>query len=105
VSVSEEPDHRHCRLLRVRSKRPRRSGAAEQRGEFAPCHVDHGLPSGTRLQRFASSEELWKWIDAHQTELGVGRPHLDRDPPHVAPIDGKEYAAKRGRPIVRKAGL
>ena len=44
----------------------------------------------TRLQRFASSEELWKWIDAHQTELGVGRPYLDRDPPHVAPIDGKE---------------
>jgi hypothetical protein len=26
----------------------------------------------TRLQRFASSEELWKWIDAHETELGVG---------------------------------
>jgi hypothetical protein len=59
----------------------------------------------TRLQRFASSEELWKWIDAHETELGIGRTYLDRDPPHVAPIDGKEYAAKRGRPIVRKAGL
>ncbi len=27
----------------------------------------------TRTQRFASSEELWKWIDAHQTELGVLR--------------------------------
>ena len=59
----------------------------------------------TRLQRFASSEELWKWIDAHETELGVGRPYLDRDPPHVVPLDGKEYAAKRGRPTVRKAGL
>ena len=59
----------------------------------------------TRLQRFASSEELWKWVDAHETELGVGRPYLDRDPPHVTPIDGKEYAAKRGRPTVRKAGL
>ena len=59
----------------------------------------------TRLQRFASSEELWKWIDAHETELGVGRPYLDRDPPHVMPIDGKEYAAKRGRPAVQKAGL
>ncbi len=59
----------------------------------------------TRLQRFASSEELWKWIDAHETELGVGRPYLDRDPPHVAAIDGKEYAAKRGRPVLRKAGL
>jgi hypothetical protein len=59
----------------------------------------------TRLQRFASSEVLWKWVDAHEKELGVGRPYLDRDPPHVAPIDGKEYAAKRGRPAVQKAGL
>ena len=51
----------------------------------------------TRVQRYASSEELWKWIDAHEKELGIGRPYLDRDPPHVAPIDGKEYADKRGR--------
>ena len=57
-----------------------------------------------RLQRYAASEELWKWIDAHEKELGIGRPYLDRDPPHVAPIDGKEYAAKRGRTIVRKTG-
>ena len=56
----------------------------------------------TRMQRFASSEELWKWIDAHEKELGVGRPYLDRDPPHVAPINGKEYAAKRGRPAAAK---
>jgi hypothetical protein len=56
----------------------------------------------TRMQRFASSEELWKWIDAHEKELGVGRPYLDRDPPHVAPVDGKEYAAKRGRPVAAK---
>jgi hypothetical protein len=56
----------------------------------------------TRLQRFASSEELWKWIDAHEKELGIGRPYLDRDPPHVVPIDGKEYAAKRGRPAAAK---
>ena len=56
----------------------------------------------TRIQRFASSEVLWKWIDAHEKELGVGRPYLDRDPPHVAPINGKEYAAKRGRPAAAK---
>jgi hypothetical protein len=59
----------------------------------------------TRLQRFAASEELWKWIDAHERELEVGRPYLDRDPPHVAPIDGREYAAKRGLAAVKKAGL
>jgi len=50
----------------------------------------------TRMERYASSEELWKWIDAHERELGVGRPYLDRDPPHVGPIDGREYAVKRG---------
>jgi len=49
----------------------------------------------TRLERFASSEELWKWIDAHEKELGVGRPYLDHDPPHVGPIDGVEFAVKR----------
>ena len=60
----------------------------------------------TRMQRHASSEELWKWIDAHEKELGIGRPYLDRDPPHVGPIDGKEYADKRGRTNVqKKAGL
>ena len=50
----------------------------------------------TRMQRWASTVELWKWIDAREKELGIGRPYLDRDPPHVGPIDGKEFAAKRG---------
>jgi hypothetical protein len=54
------------------------------------------VKGATRLQRFAASEVLWKWVDAHETELGVGRPYLDRDPPHIGAIDGKEYAAKRG---------
>jgi len=63
----------------------------------------HGLAAdvvsvngGTRAQRWISTENLWKWIDAHEKEFGIGRPYLDRDPPHVAPIDGKEYAAHRG---------
>jgi hypothetical protein len=59
----------------------------------------------TRAERGRSSEILWKWIDAHEKELGIGRPYLDRDPPHVAPIDGKEYAAKRGRAKTQLAGL
>ena len=50
----------------------------------------------TRTQRSISTENLWKWIDAHEKEFGVGRPYLDKDPAHVAPIDGKEYAAHRG---------
>ena len=47
----------------------------------------------TRDQRWASSERLWKWVDARGMEFGIGRPYLGRDPPHVAPADGQEYAA------------
>ena len=50
----------------------------------------------TRSERCSSSERMWKWIDAHGGEFGIGRPYLDKDPPHIAPIDGKEYADKRG---------
>jgi hypothetical protein len=50
----------------------------------------------TRAEQFRASEDLWKWIDAHGKDFGVGRPYLDKDPAHVAPIDGREYVAKRG---------
>jgi hypothetical protein len=63
------------------------------------------LRGETRAQRCTSSESLWKWIDAHEKELGIGRPYLDKDPPHVAPIDGREYADKRGLAQARLAGL
>jgi D-alanyl-D-alanine carboxypeptidase-like protein len=46
----------------------------------------------TRAQRLVASDMLWKWVDDHGKEFGIGRPYLDRDPPHVAPVDGKEYA-------------
>ena len=59
----------------------------------------------TRAERFTWSAILWKWIDAHEKELGIGRPYLDKDPPHVAPIDGKEYADKRGLAKAQLAGL
>ncbi len=51
-----------------------------------------GVNGETRAQRLSSSDVLWRWVDAHGKEFGIGRPYLDRDPPHVAPIDGKEYA-------------
>jgi hypothetical protein len=50
----------------------------------------------TRSERCISSETLWKWIDAHGKDYGIGRPYLEKDPPHIGPIDGKEYADKRG---------
>ena len=57
----------------------------------------------TRAERLASSTQLWKWIDTHEKELGIGRPYLDRDPPHVAPIDGEEYAAHHVEPNTQDA--
>ena len=57
----------------------------------------------TRAERLASSAQLWKWIDTHEKELGIGRPYLDRDAPHVAPIDGKEYAAHHVQPNTKQA--
>jgi hypothetical protein len=59
----------------------------------------------TRAQQWASSEQLWKWIDEHGKDFGLGRPYLDRDPPHVGPVDGKEYAAKRGRTNAERVAL
>jgi hypothetical protein len=62
----------------------------------------HGLAAdlvsvngATDAERWDSNEKLWNWIDAHGKEFGIGRPYLDKDPPHVAPIDGQEYAAHR----------
>lgn len=55
-----------------------------------------------RAQRWASTEVLWKWVDANGKALGIGRPYLDRDPPHVGPIDGQEYISKRGIASDRK---
>ncbi len=46
-------------------------------------------------ERWDSNEKLWNWIDAHGKDFGIGRPYLDKDPAHVAPIDGKEYADHR----------
>jgi hypothetical protein len=72
----------------------------------------HGLAAdvvsvrgATRAERCASSDLLWKWIDAQGKEFGVGRPYLDRDPPHVGPIDGKEYAAHQHKDTGKHAAL
>lgn len=63
----------------------------------------HGLAAdivsvngSTRAKRWVSTEALWKWVDANGKQFGIGRPYLDRDPPHVGPIDGQEYVSRRG---------
>lgn len=69
----------------------------------------HGLAAdivstagNNRAQRWASTEVLWKWVDANSKALGIGRPYLGHDPPHVGPIDGPEYISKRGVATDRK---
>ena len=71
----------------------------------------HGLAAdavsvkgATKAERWTATENLWKWIDAHGEEFGIGRPYLDRDPPHLAPIDGQEYAAHHGGTKAQHAG-
>jgi hypothetical protein len=70
----------------------------------------HGLAAdivsvngATRAQRWTSTEIFWKWVDAHGKEFGIGRPYLDRDPPHVGPVDGKEYASHHPATKTRQA--
>jgi hypothetical protein len=70
----------------------------------------HGLAAdivsvrgATRSERLGSSRVLWKWVDDHGMEFGLGRPYLDRDPPHVAPADGEEFAHHRPGAKTRQA--
>src|SRR5258708_15023333 len=64
----------------------------------------HGLAAdivsvqgGTRDQRWASSEKLWKWVDTHGKEFGIRRPYLCRDTPHVVTVDRLEYSEHNRR--------
>jgi hypothetical protein len=61
------------------------------------------VKGNSRAQRWVSTENLWKWIDANGKDYGIGRPYLDRDPPHVAPIDGQEYVSRRGSAKTQEA--
>ncbi len=70
----------------------------------------HGLAAdiistngATRAERWTATEALWKWVDAHGKDFGIGRPYLSYDPPHVGPIDGQEYISKRGGDTTRQA--
>jgi hypothetical protein len=61
------------------------------------------VKGGTSGERLDADRRMWDWIDGHEKELGIGRPYLKRDPPHVAPLDGEEYAAHRLPPNARGA--
>jgi hypothetical protein len=61
------------------------------------------VKGNSRAQRWVSTEKLWKWVDERGKDFGIGRPYLNRDPPHVAPIDGKEYVSRRGSAKTQEA--
>jgi len=44
--------------------------------------------SVTRTSTGANKPAVCRGVDK---EFGIGRPYLDKDPAHLAPIDGKEY--------------
>ena len=86
----------------IASGRKARSNMSYHGGSFHGGY-GHGLAADVisikgkdRAERLDSSKLLWSWIDQHSRQFGVGRPYLDYDPPHVAPVDGKEYAHHRG---------
>jgi hypothetical protein len=61
------------------------------------------IKGATRADRLASTNILWNWIDANGKNFGIGRPYMGRDPPHVAPIDGEEYAKHHPSRAARQA--
>ncbi len=64
------------------------------------------VKGATQAERWAATESLWKWIDANETEFGIGRPYLRKDPAHLTPIDGEEYITRRGtKPQLARSGM
>jgi hypothetical protein len=97
ITCAFRDDYRQAIATGLKAQNDRSYHGGSFRGGYG-----HGLAADivsvrgkTRAARLVSSGQLWKWIDMHENELGIGRPYLDRDAPHVAPIDGAEYAAHR----------
>jgi len=56
------------------------------------------VAGGTPAQRWISTENLWKWIDAMGTSL-ERQTVSHRDPPHVGPIDARNMSLAAGRKL------
>jgi hypothetical protein len=104
ISSAFRDDYRQSLASGLKAAIDRSYHGGSSRGGYG-----HGLAAdvvsvrgATQEQRWASTARFWKWIDAHR-EYGIGRPYLDRDPAHFAPIDGQEYASHRGGSKVRHA--
>jgi hypothetical protein len=96
ITSAFRDDYRQSIASGLKAARDRSYHGGSLRGGYG-----HGLAAdivsingATRGQRLASTQAFWKWVDFHGKDYGIGRPYLDHDPPHVGPIDGKEYADK-----------
>ena len=76
-----------------RRLRPRSCGRSRKRQRGHPISAICLEPRAVEVDRCAR-ERAW-----------IGRPYLDRDPPHVAPLDGAEYGTKRVRAIAQTGEL
>jgi hypothetical protein len=65
--TADKANHRHQWLLRTRLERPP-GRANDQRDGLAPCHVDHGLPPGTRCAGLPHAE-----VAPKDTRRSLGR--------------------------------
>ena len=105
ITCAFRDDYRQTIATGLKAQNDRSYHGGSFRGGYG-----HGLAADivsvkgdTRADRLASSQQLWTWIDTHEKELGIGRPYLDRDPPHVGPLDGEEYAKHRVEPNMQHA--
>jgi hypothetical protein len=55
----------------------------------------HGQAADIVSTKDGATERMYAFIDRHEQALGIGRPYLRGDPPHVAALDGEEYTIHR----------
>src|SRR5262245_4956059 len=84
----EEPDHRHCRLLRARRERPCRR-AAEQRDELAPSHSITSSARGSNAGGTSTLAALRLITNSDFTGGGLSRRYSDC---HKSGVDEAETA-------------
>ena len=90
--------NRSCRLLGARRERPCHRRTAEQRDQLAPCHEDHGLPSGTRctsLQHLSLPPKYPQVLgaDLNCSESGEALP---------GPTQNDKHTIRSGRSLLRR---
>ena len=68
-------------------------GGSERGGYGHGRAADVVAIAPTRSGQLEENPALWRWIDDNKAVFGLGRPYGDRDAPHIAPLEGREYAS------------